>query len=225
MYHLAALRYRRRLWRPFIADLNHWLVGDWNPRARELIIFGASAGWTLEERFLRRFRRVLAVEPDPLARLALRQRFPSVAIEGCARHDLLPWSSSRPEEFGEFLAGEPGAAILFSNLLGQLPLLRQAAGERDPRRVFFDTLSGREWASYHDLFSADCAPAIEAPLRFPPSRSLDAVGFTADAFDARGRVNVTDHDTFWLLKDREWLSIPWRLRPARTHIIACVHGR
>jgi hypothetical protein len=131
-YHLSALRFRRSRWQPFIASVERWLKQDWNPPASELIVFGPSAGWTLPLSFLTGFTRVTAVEPDPLARHLLQRRFapslrPTTRLELVADPSLLPWFGARTEAFGEFLAGRPGAAVLFSNVLGQIPLLQTAS--------------------------------------------------------------------------------------------------
>ena len=67
VYHLRALRHRHGLWAPFQRVVADWLAG-WQPGRRELVIVGPSAGYALPAGFLRRFERVTALEPDPLAR-------------------------------------------------------------------------------------------------------------------------------------------------------------
>lgn len=87
-YHLRALRWRRRLWTPFRAQVAAWLAA-WQPPCSELLLLGPSAGYTLDPAFLSRFAAIHAVEPDPLAHWLLRRRFPGLAARGlgqpCAR--------------------------------------------------------------------------------------------------------------------------------------------
>lgn len=73
VYHLRAARHRHGLWAPFHASVAGWLA-DWQPRRRELLIVGPSAGYALPDGFFTRFAQVTALEPDPLARWLLRRR-------------------------------------------------------------------------------------------------------------------------------------------------------
>ncbi len=190
------------------------------------MIFGVSAGWTLEERFLSRFKRIVAVEPDPVARAALRVRFPRLNFEMISREDLLPWLSASPEVFSGFLAQYPKAAVLFSNVLGQIRLLQKTAfcEEAEARRRFFLALGGREWASYHDLLSSTHEVKSHESTKFKGVFQLEELAnrFFPAQTGHKQDVVVIDHDTSWLLKDREWRSLVWRLRPRQTHLIACV---
>lgn len=222
-YHLTALRYRRHLWRPFITTVNDWLCREWRPQARDLLLFGSSAGWTLEERFLARFDRIVAIEPDPLAGLLLRRRFPRQDVEVVRRADLLPWFQVSPKAFSDFLGERSGAAVLFSNVLGQLGLLktRMTTPADSARAEFWRGLDGREWASYHDVLSSNHAGPF-APAR-PMPEGHERISDYAGEFFPEGSTAI-DHETLWLTKDRRWLAIPWRLRPRQSHLIGCVRG-
>lgn len=57
-YHLRALRWRRRLWAPFRAQVAAWLAA-WQPPCSELLLLGPSAGYTLDPAFLSRFAAIL----------------------------------------------------------------------------------------------------------------------------------------------------------------------
>ena len=211
-YHSAAYRYRELLWRPFVATVDAWLREKWAPRSRKLVVFGSSAGWTLNEGFLARFDEVACVEPDPIARFLFRRRFRGLKrLSQTGRDDLLT------ADLGEFLdERHAGAAILFSNVLGQLPLLKRAPPDREK---FAEALREREWASYHDLFSA------RAPLKrdFPRELSRRPEDSVAAKFFAPP-AEVIDHGTLWLSKDRATACAPWEIRPGRNHVIGFVHG-
>lgn len=155
VYHLRALRHRHGLWAPFQRVVADWLAG-WQPGRRELVIVGPSAGYALPAGFLRRFERVTALEPDPLARWLLAHR-PDAGRLGFSRLNCL----ATPDGLARLAAAHPEAAILFSNVLGQL-----AAPAEDWRRLIARHLSGHAWASYHDVISTTAPP--EARQRAGP---------------------------------------------------------
>ena len=220
VYHLIAWRRAGTTWAPFRARVRVWL-SDWRegleqetPRdrvdgsaSRDLIVFGPSAGWTLPLDLLVRFSRVLFVEPDPVARFLLRRRLPKdVRAEFISRADLLPWTARRPGVFSEFIAKHPGAAILFSNVLGQIPLIAKRPGTR-MNSEFLSALEARAWASYHDLFSGSADGAELTASRDP-----------AEVFKSG---DVVDHETAWLSDKSSQLAL-WPLTENNLHIIEFV---
>ncbi len=113
VYHWRALRYRRRLWQPFVAQVAHWLAG-WQPTQEELVIVGPSAGYTLDRAFLARFARVTILEPDPIAKSRLRRRFAGISFEE-GRVDCFSGMGG-PQALSQ---AYPRAAIMFANSIGQ----------------------------------------------------------------------------------------------------------
>lgn len=223
-YHMSALLYRHTLWRPFVSHLNEWLCREWAPNTHELIVFGPSAGWTLEREFLERFSRIIAVEPDPLAGPLLRRRFPRTSIDLIARDDLLPWFSNRDDCLNGLLEAHPRAAILFANLLGQLELLKpqMARTTDEARAIFLRSLRGREWASYHDMFSSTTPPRESSEHAFM-SGPLSAEKAALEFYSPGAR--VVDHDTLWLIEDHDWRPLLWQLAPRQYHLIAATKSR
>ena len=150
MYHVRALVSRAR-WRPFVEAIAAWLE-DWAPQNRELVIIGPSGGYTLNDAFLARFDSLMAYDVDVLARLFFgrrkRTRFKrqnAFAIEG--KLSLKPLQN--------ILITHPNAAILFSNVIGQVPL-EISVSEMEWRSFLValrSELNGRTWASYHDRWS------------------------------------------------------------------------
>lgn len=207
-YHLIARRRANSSWVPFRTHVREWLT-PWLARvgAGELIVFGPSAGWTLPLDLFVGFSRVLFVEPDPIARFLLRRRLPpGVRCEFIARADLLPWTSSRPGVFADFLARHPDAAVLFTNVLGQIPLIAKRT-DLAARDEFLQALSSREWASYHDLYSGSSKDA-----RLIPSR---------DPSQVFKQGSVIDHETAWLSNASSQLAL-WPLTEDSLHIIEFV---
>jgi hypothetical protein len=246
-YHAAALRYRHSLWTPFLGAVDHWLNEVWNPQNRELVIFGPSAGWTLPRKFLAKFDRIIGVEPDPLGRALFRYRFrsdfqntakPMVVgnLKFVSRADLLPWFSPKPQTFSDFLNSHADAAILFSNLLGQIAFLRPdraLADLSDKQELFIESLAGRNWASYHDLFSGPAAISAGAPKRLSGATAAALLtglvpmnDFAEQIFPAGS--HIVDHDTLWLSSPegsaiRSTECAAWQIRPGIHHFVGFVH--
>ena len=206
VYHLRALRHRHGLWAPFHRAVAGWLAG-WQPRRRELVIVGPSAGYALPAGFLRRFERVTALEPDPLARWLLAHR-PDAGRLGFSRLNCL----ATPDGLARLAAAHPEAAILFSNVLGQL-----AAPAEDWRRLIARHLSGHAWASYHDVISttAPPKPGSEQALTID-DQSLET---TLAHFWPGGTIELTDHETFRLGGERPHRYTVWQITRQRWHLV------
>jgi hypothetical protein len=248
-YHATALRYRKTLWRPFINNLDLWFHEAWQPHEKELVIFGSSAGWTLSKEFLKKFRTTTVIEPDPIARILFRERHRDLSLQTIARHDLLPWFSPERDDFARFLNQHKNNAILFSNVLGQVPLLERQFRRpaEEAREVFWKALKGRNWASYHDLLSTDSGRSRFSSRKTFAGRQEPGVDFAANGPGGidltkvldrlippsptterdRGRktVSYVDHDTLWLHQRHAWRALKWELTPRATHIIGCVHSQ
>jgi hypothetical protein len=237
-YHYLALRFSRTLWQPFKQDVAQWLQ-LWKPQARELIIFGSSAGYSLPPDFMNQFERVVAVEPDPFARLLFKRRFPKGRIEFAPDRDLLaplpkdfPGSSSQQalKKLRSFLDRYPNAAILFANVLGQLPLEFPHLSDE----LFASHLIGvraavknRPWASYHDLLSTWARPKSRKPFVLPAG-DLDLTEFALKHLEILPNTNVnmevTDHQTHPLSAGEPTLCSWWELAPGRYHLIGFLHS-
>ena len=228
-YHFSAVRYRRQLWRPYLNEVRAWLHDEWCPRNSELIVFGPSAGWTLPLDFLVRFQKVVAIEPDPVARWILRRRLrtfaPRLEFQTLDRSDLLPWF--REGTLEALIERNPRAAILFANLLGQIPLLKPPRPSAPARAEFLAALRGRSWASYHDLISAK----LDAHTTFSPT-SVPLTALARADLDLERLVETAlspardafDHETLWLSDARQTRLTHWQLRPDQRHVIAFVHS-
>lgn len=232
-YHYLALRFSRKLWRPFRADVASWL-SSWNPAANELIVFGSSAGYSLPEEFLNRFARVIAVEPDPIARMLLKKRFPRAKIEFENDRELLSpipkdylgsTSKFAIEKLASFLNRHPNAAVLFSNVLGQLPLEFPHLSDdifANHLIAIRGALRGREWASYHDILSTWAKPKSLKPFVLKAG-ALDLKEFAEKNLvhppSKTTRYEIVDHQTHSLSAGGETQCTWWELAPGRFHLI------
>lgn len=231
-YHWRAARYSKKQWRPFREALSLWLT-EWAPPEHELILVGPSAGYCLDAKFLARFTRLTALEPDPLARLLLQTRMRHLELR-FHHEDFFTCSQASDgiARFARFLAERPQAAVLFCNFLGQFRLLLESPREEEVldawKRKLRQLLSGRSWASVHDRVSGSLTPRLMTqPLALPFRLSDDALiqRFYSPAA-APGGGELFDHLTsgFFCETDPHTYFV-WQLGPKAWHLIEGVHSR
>lgn len=212
VYHLRALRYRHGLWAPFHRAVAGWLAG-WQPGRSELVIVGPSAAYALPAGFLMRFERVTALEPDPLARRLLARR-PDAGRLAFNRLDCL----ARPDGLARLAAAHPEAAILFSNVLGQV-----SAPADDWRTLLARHLAGHPWASYHDAISTNARPKPGCDHAITTAdQNLEA---TLAHFWPGGTIALTDHETFRLGGDQAHHYAVWQIARRRWHLVEWAESR
>lgn len=212
IYHWRALRFSRQLWRSYQDSTAVWLEG-WRPQAKNLVLIGASGGYALNKEFLARFEKIGVVDPDPWAKKVFRFRFAPLKIS---------WSATNYFKAGRFrtLSRDfPDSAFLFSNILGQLPLMGiDLLGPlRDEWRAF---LNESEWASFHDLWSTDFSVPVSGEIWLSPNSRIEpsVLHFAPNGVPRVVRDHMTK-DLFRLSVERaQWL---WRLKPGTTH---CIEG-
>ncbi len=211
VYHGRAWRWRRTLWAAFHDQVRRWLT-DWRPAARPLVLVGPSGGYALTSQFLERFAPITVLEPDPLARRILARRFPEHAFAWRSGERL-----ARAGGFRWLADSHPDAAFLFCNLLGQLP---QGAGAGFDRRAWLSelepALSGRAWASWHDVASTDRPPDRHDALSLAGALPLDAV---LAHYWRGGELAIHDHGCDGLCPARPRAYALWPLRPGRWHLV------
>jgi hypothetical protein len=229
VYHVRALRYRGGLWAPFRAALAGWLAQQLPP-GEELILVGPSGGHCLPLAQLAGFRRLVALEPDPLARRILQARVSPARLEFEHRDLLLEPLLSDGVGLDALLERRPQASVLFCNLLGQVQIglseEEQQRFEAEFRRRLLPLLAGRAWASFHDRWALDREPGEPAPptLSFERLPSDEELGVAF--FGATGApVTAFDHATSALFPEalpRSYFS--WQLTPQALHIVEGVGG-
>lgn len=230
VYHLRARRYGEHLWLPFRRAVADWLTNVLPP-GEELVLVGPSAGHCLPLQHLARFRRVLVLEPDGLARLLLARRLKHASLGWVTRDELVGPLLSGERGLDDLLRQRPAASVLFCNLLGQLQLglpdARHAELWRAFQRRVLPELGKRRWASFHDRWSlergAESAP-LPSELRFERAPSDQAL---ADGlFGAAGApVTVLDHGTAELFPaalPRRYFT--WQITPQAVHVVEAVSG-
>lgn len=213
-YHVRAYRHRHSLWLPFRQQVSR-LLDQWNPPERKIAILGPSAGYTLPVDFLQRFDRLWLFDPDPLAPWLFRQNHPDVAAEWSNRDLIFAERKYSAKRLLDWLDGMPDTALLFANVLGQLPLLNaNLEALRDWWQDMSSGLGQRSWFSYHDLFSFDGHEGL--PTRLPEGEVVPQLVNWAK--ERRRSLDLVDHGTSELF-ERPIAHVVWRFTPRRTHVI------
>jgi len=212
-YHWRALRWRCNLWRPFINQVGQWLDA-WQPPEEQLLIVGASAGYSLSENWLKRFQRIDVLDPDPLAFWLLRRRFPQIKFQ---RGELDCLSS--PQGLALIEEFYPLSAILFSNVIGQ-HIVGDAAAAANSfwKEQFLETMRTRSWASYHDVISTQRPPERNNAVRMPGDATLEQV---LSFFWNGGELPVYDHSTYRLYEADTAYTV-WALTPRQHHLVGWI---
>jgi hypothetical protein len=146
-----------------------------------------------------------------------------------------------PARFRTFLDELGGAAVLFSNFLGQLRVLLRVSGP-DPRldeakRAIAQALAGRSWASFHDRVSGALSPDGREPLDAPRRLTDDEV--TEGVFGGQelasqagpligpgGDRPLLDHLTHGIFPcEQPYRYFVWELEPGQFHLIEATWHR
>lgn len=215
IYHLRARRYQDSLWAPFRQQVAQFL-DDWHPREKELLILGPSGGYTLPSDFLERFEKLYLFDPDPWAPIFFRKNHPGLNVEWSRKNLIFQSKKFAPELLTDWLKNK-NVAVLFSNLLGQLPLIGDSDHLQDWWNDLQPELARHSWASYHDLFSFPQYAALPSKLAASP-----VVPQLVDwALKSKKPLELTDHGTSELFPNSlgAWT---WHLSPRRTHIVSGV---
>jgi hypothetical protein len=237
-YHWRGFRYAETLWAPYRFALAEWLYA-WAPPEKRLVVVGPSGGWCIQPFFFERFSDVLLLEPDPVAHAVFRRRLarapldsrPKLAFE---REDHL---LSDPSRLVRLLEREGDAAVLFSNVLGQLGALLPNVESADDGRIAAiraavpAMTAGRSWASFHDRVSGGTEPALEQGTR--TSGRLSDAEIVEHFFPVLegvrprrvGSSELLDHLTAGFFPpERPHAYFSWPLMPGVFHLIEATSG-
>ena len=225
-YHLRALRAGRD-WDPFRGALACWL-STFDAPATHAVLVGPSAGYTFPDAFLGRYSAITVLEPDPIAGRLLCRRLRalgvvSVRLESVDR--LIKPLLNGGDGLAELLRADPGACLIFGNVLGQARFLvhepdferfKQAFRER-----ILPLLAQRSWLSFHDRLSGAFAPNFQQPYvaasRLPDSVILRELYPSAP--DDR-RIELFDHQSDGFFPtELPHTYFYWPIDRARHHLI------
>lgn len=222
-YHWRAFR-RRRRWDGFRQQIGRWL-GEWSPDATTLLLVGPSAGYCLPFAWLNRFRGIDALEPDPVARLLFSYRFPRLRarLRWHERDYLAPGEDGfAPDRLDALARDFPARAILFCNVLGQIPFLYPDAVDTPSFATWKahlpQALRRHPWATFHDRLSGPAVPALETPVDVAGSVSDEDL---AERFYPASPVlaEVASHLTADLVPEAARRLFAWEIRRGWFHLI------
>lgn len=239
-YHLRAWRYRRTLWAPFARSIREWLEG-WRPPERSIVLVGPSGGYCLDLRFLGRFENVCAVELDPVARWIFGRRARAALSGGrtSVRFDARDYFSPVDGRFTldglrALLDQHRSSAVLFCNILGQLPLLGPTPeSEEDLQKdgsferwlaALPEAMQGRSWASFHDRLSGPVRPRAlpQGSVEWSSSSALVDALYAQTDDDS---LALNDHRTSELAVNEPRREMLWELVPSVFHLVEAIAVR
>jgi hypothetical protein len=228
-YHLRARRYAKKLWEPFRWSIGEWLLA-WAPPEQSLVLVGPSAGYNLQPFLFERFEHVVVLEPDPIARWLFRRRLARAPLERRPRLEFIATDHLvlHPERLLPLLQSLGQPALLFSNLLGQLVTLLDAAAPDAAldaiKGAVRSASEGRSFASFHDRVSGPLAPNMQGQVLSPRRWSDEEVLHHAyDATDAPLVVELDDHYTEGFFPaDLPHSYFRWEFEPGQFHLIEAV---
>jgi hypothetical protein len=217
IYHLRARRYRNSLWLPFRQQLSGFL-DDWQPSERELLILGPSGGYTLPTDFLERFKKIYLFDPDRLAPMFFAKNHPGLNVEWSRENLIFDGKQFSAKKLGSWLR-EKKVAVLFSNILGQLPLLGDVEGMQAWWHDLQPALATHSWLTYHDLFSFEQHAKLPATLPEGPV----VPQLVEWALKHQKPLELIDHGTQELFPSSN-VNWTWNFSVKRTHIVGGAHS-
>lgn len=221
LYHYLAWKYQRKLWRPFVNEVGHWL-SRWEQKHLTLILVGPSAGYTLPHDFIYRYERVIVIEKDFLARYLFKRKFNQIEIKFI--------DADLADSLPRVLSGNPDADLVFCNVLGQVFIDWQKQGWTEKKFVqwkqqLIKLIEGRYWCSYHDLYSLKGkVKFIRDKQSFSESVTInDIIKEFATKFKMKN-IEVVDHLTQDLFpKGKRSVSI-WKVSPESNFFIEFIRS-
>jgi len=223
VYHVRAAIYGRLFWKKFKQELAAWLQ-QWQPTEQKLIIVGQSGGYMLDAQFLAQFKEIIAIDPDPLAAWIFKRRFGQLdSVMQTRSEDFFIEPGCDTTAFRSFLDSHTDAAVLFSNVLGQLPFLISDDTQRDSMMRFWHDrlnkmLEGRSWASFHDRYSSTRKPRRSSLLQVDRQLRDEELIWHFYGRDASG--TWYDHQTQQFFeKNTHYTYFLWQITPRAFHII------
>ncbi len=221
-WHLHAFQSHNR-WQPTVTHIEHFLM-HCQPRYKDLLLMGCSAGWMMPTAWLTQFDCIYAYDIDPLAHHLFNWR------HGQALHksntQITHHRQDAMAHLPEILTKHSQASIWFDNMLGQHRYrIRDEALVEKELRALKTTLTGRDWGSVHDLLSGPTqqfARSQDARMQdvrhsvFPRDMNATYSQSLVQSLQAQGI--WFDHLTSHVFTDETPTAlIPWEFKPHYWH--------
>ncbi len=168
----------------------------------------------------------MGVEPDPLAQRLFERRFPQVAVRWLEADFLGPRNGAMTVAgLTELRAQLPDHAVLFCNVLGQLPILHSEArdeGFLDFLDAIPQALMGASWASYHDRISGPWPPAVAQWRSDAAVSTADLIAKMYVQPTGGAQFDYGDHLTGSIAPDQPRQFWTWWRTPDDFHVIEAI---
>jgi len=242
-YHLRALRFWKSSWLPFRLQLETWGM-NWKPASKTCVMVGPSGGYCLSDLWLKKFDRVIAWDPDPLAETFFKRNHPQLQGEidfTWIRQDWLKVVVEAGFNREKFLKDNDlplDSCFLFTNFLGQIEYIIPETSEDFIRRLP-EFLKGASFLSFHDRLSSGLklrrepawisekrveSEALAQEFYLPDDPSRNRFGIRKKILE----VEEHDLDAFMVGIEKDvcpaYLYVPWQLRASRTQLIEGVYS-
>lgn len=218
-YHFRARRFQHSLWMPYLKQIDSWLSGL-NVQKKNLMLIGASGGYTLPRSWLHSFQFIQVIDPDPLAKFIFLKNI---------EHSNVSWDKKNYfvdiNHFFRRLSQIPeDTFIVFCNFWGQIHFIYPDFVYSWPKNwetTILRELEKFNWASFHDIYSGvNLLPQdVLIPKRPRPWSSLSDTSWLETILPVDSQVtfhetpifNIASSDTFqygtWQITPKQWQLI------------------
>ncbi len=216
IYHIRAKRYTS-LWSAHRSAVQSFLE-NWLIDSDEILLIGPSGGYSLPLSWLRSFKRIIAIEPDPLARMIFQSRTG-------LRPEYLKLKLDLENPDPVIQSFDRAVPILFCNILGQLPVKNEYLAIKNLNTL----LEGRSYASYHDVLSGK-GIQVRVPTQSNSKKKsvneLRAWIKPEDSLVTREKIELNQHQAYdWFQQavtntfEQKFTYWEWAITPSQTQLI------
>ena len=223
VYHWRAFWNQQKAWAKHRFHTAAFLE-EWNPQSSTLYLIGPSGGYSLPQNWLKKFKTIIAFEPDAIARKIFELRM-GIKPQWIRSPFLFEALQMREITFNK------NSAILFCNLLGQMDFDQEAG--LLAQEALCKLAQTHELASYHDALSGDHfrfewqSPMIgNEPVRV--KYEMEALDPYFCPNEGITELDLHVHPASFLFQDEEpfrYQYWEWQITPQQTHVIEGVYSR
>lgn len=223
-YHYLGLKYSKRLWKQtrelLSQELSHWLMNK-----KKLIIIGPSAGYLFNSETFSQLTELTLIDTDPLALYLFKLKHKCPQKTQSFTQDGIGIQNGKVNfhSLNIILKNHPDQPILFSNVLGQLPLVAPSTFSHSKQIDEFklqlqEIVQNRPFFSFHDrLTIKQTVKAKKSCVKSATQLSNNEV--IESLVDLSQSLELLDHSTYRLFDHCKsysyWL---WSRTPSEIHI-------
>ncbi len=222
IYHYHAVKFKATFWQSYLQHVQKFL-DSWEPKNEQLLLIGPSGGYSLPEKLVARYQRLVAVDIDPIAEAIFKNRFPGSNVLWINEDVFKLDRGLQVDSFREFLRKFSNSDILFCNVLGQLPIYYKISAADEYAlwlKDLFGLIKDYNYASYHDIFSFKGNAKVKSEFEnFDNQITPESLALR---FLETPPAEMQDHFVSSLFAERSRMVIYWQLNKDSHHFIECV---